>query len=427
VQNQEVKQGEVVGFTGSPDSDCDSRPHLHLEVRSADYFTTYNPVTYIDADWDSLALIGSFSNQFFQMNLENARQWMSLDDQPNVRFGGARLNDYRLTWPPQRSETPAATAPLARDLPPLAENTRASLRRIGYDACCWESWWHPTQPNVLFTMDGTQGSRAVIFQWNATAGELNQFVSEAPPPFYSVDYTHKILKVNNTIQIQNTVKDEMWLISNTEGQIPAINVDNTRLMWSQPAAEAPGTSIIVSDVRGANPQEVAQDTGLGAMWLDTTRLLLTKRDEAYTTFFVLDVISGAQFELGKWYRPRGMDVAPGGERMLFYLMGQPNAADNGLYVLNLVPDAIPQKLDWFGAYRWRDGDSVYYVPFNPNGGTQQLMLHDLSSGQKIALTDPATQHFSIMNGQWSVNADGSRILFRNAADRNLWFIEVGSP
>jgi hypothetical protein len=30
-----------------------------------------------------------------------------------------------------------------------------------------------------------------------------------------------------------------------------------------------------------------------------------------------------------------------------------------------------------------------------------------------------------MNGQWAVNADGSRIVFRNGADRNLWFIELG--
>ena len=51
-QYQTVKQGDMVGLSGDPDLTCDSRPHLHFEVRSLDYQIAYNPVDYINVPWD---------------------------------------------------------------------------------------------------------------------------------------------------------------------------------------------------------------------------------------------------------------------------------------------------------------------------------------------------------------------------------------
>lgn len=171
--------------------------------------------------------------------------------------------------------------------------------------------------------------------------------------------------------------------------------------------------------------ELLTEEGLGASWLDANRLFVSNRDEAYTTFGVLDITTGERYELGRWYRPRGFEIAPGGERMLFYLTSQLNPADNGWYVMELTPGAVPQKLDWFGAYLWRDSEVVYYIPFNPDTAIHQLMAYNVVTGETFALTDPNIQPFTIMNGQWAVNADGSRIVFRNAPNRNLWLIEIG--
>ncbi|MDW8327497.1 MAG: M23 family metallopeptidase [Anaerolineales bacterium] len=97
---QTVARGQVVGKTGDPDLTCSSRPHLHLEIRSGyDYRIAYNPVTLIDADWDSLMLAGPFQRGY-QRDLNNPRRWQFPDDQPEVRFGGDLLNDYARTWPP---------------------------------------------------------------------------------------------------------------------------------------------------------------------------------------------------------------------------------------------------------------------------------------------------------------------------------------
>lgn len=96
---QVVARGQLVAQVGDPDETCTSRPHLHLEIRNAGgYGRAYNPIPLIDADWDTLALAGGF-NPGFGRDLSDPRRWQRLDDQPEVTFGGARLNDYPNPWP----------------------------------------------------------------------------------------------------------------------------------------------------------------------------------------------------------------------------------------------------------------------------------------------------------------------------------------
>jgi murein DD-endopeptidase MepM/ murein hydrolase activator NlpD len=96
---QRVKQGEFVALSGDSFGTCHSAPHLHLEIRSVDYAIAYNPVNLIEADWDSLALIGAFSRGF-ERDLDDPRQWQHLDDQPDTIFGGPLLNNFPNPWPP---------------------------------------------------------------------------------------------------------------------------------------------------------------------------------------------------------------------------------------------------------------------------------------------------------------------------------------
>ena len=56
---QTVEQGQVIAKVGDSAGICYRRPHLHLEIRDLDHARKYNPSTLIDANWDSLTLIGS--------------------------------------------------------------------------------------------------------------------------------------------------------------------------------------------------------------------------------------------------------------------------------------------------------------------------------------------------------------------------------
>jgi len=98
-RGEEVEAGQVIGYVGDPDLTCASRPHLHLEIReSEDYATAYNPILFIDTNWDMLLLMGGQAVEFEQ-NQANMRNWQSIYDQPDTRFGYPLLNNYRDAWP----------------------------------------------------------------------------------------------------------------------------------------------------------------------------------------------------------------------------------------------------------------------------------------------------------------------------------------
>jgi murein DD-endopeptidase MepM/ murein hydrolase activator NlpD len=104
VPGQKVHRGEVVAKSGDPDLTCDSRPHLHLEVRSPDYRTAFNPLQWIDADWNALLLMGSFGDISFTRDRADPLKWVRPLDQPDVQFGGAMLNDFHDAWPDQGAD-----------------------------------------------------------------------------------------------------------------------------------------------------------------------------------------------------------------------------------------------------------------------------------------------------------------------------------
>jgi len=95
-----VRAGEPIGVTGDPDLTCASRPHLHLEIRSAPrHDHAYNPIPLIQADWERIALAGGVA-QAFQIDGSQPTGWTTLTDQPAIKFGQPLLNNYETTWPP---------------------------------------------------------------------------------------------------------------------------------------------------------------------------------------------------------------------------------------------------------------------------------------------------------------------------------------
>jgi len=97
---QRVEQGQVIALSGDSFGTCQSAPHLHLEIRNNQHNRAYNPVPLIKADWDSLTLIGSFGRGF-ERDLADPRRWQTIEEQPDVLFGGPLLNNFAQPWPPE--------------------------------------------------------------------------------------------------------------------------------------------------------------------------------------------------------------------------------------------------------------------------------------------------------------------------------------
>lgn len=422
-QGAEVKQGDVVALSGDPDSTCISRPHLHFEVRALSYTTAYNPVNYTDANWHALSAIGSFSTPVFEQDLDNARQWMSVDDQPVVTFWGRALNVYAAPYPDYRLGLPPVNPPLANSANPLPEQWQ--MRRLAYDGCCAGAWWGA--PNQLFAIDGAVNQRAGIFEWNTDSGTLVDLVATAPPPLASPDRALQVRRDGSQIVLHRVADGSEWTVE-TQNTLPAISADSSRLMWEisqdrQPGEDRARTQIWVSDADGSNARVIVEDQGGYARWLDGSRLLLGAREQATTAWTLYDTADDSSSLLGAWDFVRGLSIAPGGSRILFYLVNQIDPAKTGIYMLDMQPGAAPVHLPFFGAWRWRDADTLYYLPFEPTSALQSLHYYDLLTGEDRVLIEPS---FLVANGDWSVSPDGDQIAFWNANDMTIWLLE-GAP
>ncbi len=427
---QLVRQGDVIGLSGDPDRTCDSRPHLHLEVRSLDYSMAYNPVDYISANWHTLATVGGYGSLYFQQDMDNPRRWMTLEDQPDTAFGGVRLNTYAAAWPLAFDLRPPANAPLARTLPPLPQNSTWSMRQLGFDRCCWAHWWDPVNPDALYVIDGSPGTRASVSRWSANAGSMDAIVSEAPPAITSPDGRYNIYNNNGYARIVDTT-DDSEIRTPLLGATPAINPDNTAITWTTtagttiPGQGRPIASVWVADMDGYNARQLITRAGVRGQWLDSNRLLIITRGNSQdTTLSVYDLRDDSETPLGTFINLRNLSVAPGGNHLLFHLLWQEVPETSGIYLLHTQGESPAQMLDWFGAWRWRDSTTLYYLPFDPNTPYHTLASYDIQTGDSHIHITPDDIPFTIMNGDWDVAADGQRIVFQNAADWNMWLLEA---
>jgi Tol biopolymer transport system component len=181
---------------------------------------------------------------------------------------------------------------------------------------------------------------------------------------------------------------------------------------------------------GSGLLQIGEQAGGDIQWLDAHRLLITSpiaKDQPDLILSVYDTRDNSQYVLGQFQWVRGLSVAPGGERLLFYLVMQALEAQNGLYVLETQAGATPQKLPFFGGWRWRDADSLYYLPLEAGergpDTAHRLAYYHIPTGTNFALTDPTRLPFVVADNDWAVSPDGDKILFMNAKDLNLWLLE----
>lgn len=98
-EGQPVRKGDPIARSGEPSGRCDLDPHLHLEVRRAEMREAVNPVPLIALDWRRATLGIRRNGLRFARDPEAPNRWTNISDQPDVTFGGPRLNDFDRTWP----------------------------------------------------------------------------------------------------------------------------------------------------------------------------------------------------------------------------------------------------------------------------------------------------------------------------------------
>jgi murein DD-endopeptidase MepM/ murein hydrolase activator NlpD len=439
-----VKQGQVVALSGDTGETCYSRPHLHLEIRGLDHMRKYNPAMLIEANWDSLALIGN-AGRDFERDLLEPRKWQSLYDQPEVQTGGPIVNDFEYPWPLdwQRESNKPLTpvnlvSPVSAEIQPAEPAPLASLpfgRQITAGNCCTQPFWSIDSSQVRFL--DQPGTTAPLGIWGvdvARAESPPQLVTERlgiySPDGALVAYPSR---TEGMTVIERLADGEAWEID-TDGRSPSFTPDSRRITWRVFNDDVPSDNreevMWVANVDGSNARILLQARRTNLLtWLPDDKLLASRRIPGGSNeeWFILSPEDGSETKLLQVPRPRGLALSPDRRHLVYYVTFESEAEKNGLWLVDLQEaQPVPQKLPFFGSYRWRDDERLIYVHFDPAATEHNFYEYNIRTGKTRSLF-PTGTNLMIANSDWRVSPDGRKIVLvagKGTALDGVWMLEL---
>ena len=432
VRGDRVARGQQIGLSGDPDGSCESRPHLHLEIRSKDYQTAYDPLPFFDVNWHMLASFGPFTNRF-QQDLDTPRRWVRIEDQPDIKFSTDTLNNYQNPWPPAIEFRAPISPPAARTLAPLPDAVQVTQAPVVRNTWNVGWWWRPGDAENVYVIDMVPGQDTGVFR-QPVDGSEREYVEAAPPTLVSPNGDVTVRNIGGgSFRITRRSSGEAWDVY-TGGNYPTVSPDGSRLLWEvvygemMPGQVPPGIEVWVSNLDGSLRRMVHTQSGGWSMWLDARRLLIVKPVPyaADAALYILDIDDPAVTPqlLGSYRFLRGIRVSPGGGHIAFWLPFQEDPAASGVYVQPTQIGAQPAKLDFFGAYRWRDDRSLYTLSYDFPGDVHTLGVIDIQGGTHRTLTAPAELPICVANGEWDVSPDGRTIVYLDPTDYGLYRLDI---
>ncbi len=323
----------------------------------------------------------------------------------------------------QAEPTVAAPTPL-----PLAE-----LRPLTGGGCCVQPFWSPDSQRVLFidkpAPDAPTGLWSVDLQASAV-----QFASDRLG-IYSSDLQLRAFPEAGQTIVERLADGQRWIIP-SGGRAVSFSLDGQQVAWTSGQGTAGSTSvprqIWVSQVDGSQARQVhTQAGGSFAGWFPDGRLLISGRLPAPETgqalwALTLPADQASQptlTEMGRGERLRGTSISPDGRWLAYLVTLSADPQQNGIWLVN-TQSAEKRRLEFFGAYRWRDSNRLLVVPIDLEQAAHRLWQVEMETGQAAPLTDPAITPFKIANGDWSVSPDGQHVAFVSADDQNIWLLTL---
>jgi Tol biopolymer transport system component len=251
---------------------------------------------------------------------------------------------------------------------------------------------------------------------------------------YSADRSLVAYPENGQAMIERVATGERW-VAPSGGHAISFSPNASLIAWSQAigsgAFDQRLTEIWIANVDGSAPRRAARLLGGGfSGWFpDSARLLVSGREAVGDEQWFLAALTLADESLTtivRGPRLRGGNLSPNGTWAAFQLQFSGEPEQDGLWLAR-TDGAEARRLDIFGAYRWRDDAHLLVVPLELNAGGQRFVEVEAATGAQRPLTDPALTPIHIANGDWALSPDGRRVAFVNAADRNVWVLELIGP
>ena len=226
---------------------------------------------------------------------------------------------------------------------------------------------------------------------------------------------------------------QQWEIDTQERSVN-FTPDSQGLMWVAYDEDAPRDTreetIWLADVGGENARTIFSSRRSDPIaWLSDNELLMVQgfADTSDVQLFKLSIKNGVQTILAEGPRMRGLALSPDKRRMVYYVRFEPDAEQNGVWLMDLAnPTKAPQRLTFFGTYRWRDDQRLIYVPLDPDAASHDFYEYDIRTGESRPLFPEGT-NLTIANNDWRVSPDGRKIVLVAAKDTELagmWVIDI---
>jgi len=211
----------------------------------------------------------------------------------------------------------------------------------------------------------------------------------------------------------------------------ALSPDGSQVSWSIRDAEGPFDQRVTQlwrvALNGKAPEKVISLFGGGlSAWLPGGKWLLSGRrvvSEAERALFVYDLAGGQSVELFRAMSFRNLRVSPDGTWIIFLVQLDPDPQRDGLWLVR-TDGKESRKLDFFGAFAWRDATHLLYMPFQQTTQSHEVWTYDVSDKESARVTDSALTRFKIAQGDFAFAPDGSGLVYVSAEDLNLWWLPL---
>ncbi len=299
--------------------------------------------------------------------------------------------------------------------------------------CCVQPFLSPDGERVLFidkpSADAPTGVWAVGVNASSTPGQPQLFSENLGPFSRNLAFAVNLDAGGRTVIRQ--LGDGATFNINNGGRPVSFSPDTTRIAWTVQdevgGFDVRRSQLWIANIDGTDARQVATRIGGGVLaWLPDSRSMLiggkANRADQTATLSILRLDDGSVRDLIPIERLRSGVLSPDG-RWLMYFVGQARDSSlDGTYLLDLnAASPQPQRMDFFGAYRWRDATRVLYIPLDPGAPSNELWQLDVTTMEQTRLiAADATSPFKIANGDWDVARDGSKLIFLSARDRNIW-------
>jgi hypothetical protein len=319
---------------------------------------------------------------------------------------------------------PAATAAPATEPPQLPATMLP--RRLTTGGCCWQPFF--LDGRIAFLDRPAAAASAGVYAVPLTGGppllvesRLGAFLNDGAFFTYLDDeYT----------VVERRADGQQWRLL-TNGQPPLLSPDGSIAAWMERewegSVEERRVQFWWKPLDGGRPAFVTSVLGGGLIdWLADGRWLAAGRlayDAAEGVLFTYVPASKERLDLfqASWFR--GVEASPDGRWVIFLVGQDPVPERNGLWLVRTDGGEL-RRLDWFGAYAWRDASHLFYLPFRPGAASDEVWLYDVAGDASQRLGDPALPPFRVAQGDFFFTPDGRALVYVSAADHNLWLLPL---